>query len=98
MRQQRLRRQLAMVAGVTLAVLATSMVGTGARPAFAATNACSNPVLASNLNGWGALDGGWVSRDSVGDLPGANWAFDTGGREFYMPQLAVSAGQTWTFS
>jgi glycosyl hydrolase family 16 len=31
-------------------------------------------------------------------LAGVNWAFDTGGREFYMPQVAVSAGQTWTFS
>jgi hypothetical protein len=55
-------------------------------------------VLASNLNGWGSLDGSWTTRDTVGDLAGASWAFDTGGREFYMPGLTVSAGQSWTFS
>jgi len=66
--------------------------------AAAASNACSNPVLASNLDGWGPLDGSWTSRDRVGDLTGTSWAFDTGGRSFYMPQVSVAAGQSWTFS
>jgi Glycosyl hydrolases family 16 len=86
-------------AAVGVAAVVASMVVAGApTPAAAATNACSNPVLASNLNGWGSLDGSWVTRDPVGDLAGVSWAFDTGGRQFYMPQVAVSAGQTWTFS
>jgi hypothetical protein len=81
------------------AVLITSLtVVTTEHQAIAAPNACSNPILASDLQGWGSLDGGWVTRDPVGDLAGVNWAFDTGGREFYMPQVTVSPGQTWTFS
>ncbi|MFI5938146.1 glycoside hydrolase family 16 protein [Actinoplanes sp. NPDC051494] len=83
-----------LAAGVVLVAAAASVPG---GPAAAATNACSNPVLASNLNGWGSLDGGWVTRDPVGDLAGASWAFDTGGHGFYMPSVPVSAGQTWTF-
>ncbi|MEU4560184.1 glycoside hydrolase family 16 protein [Actinoplanes sp. NPDC023936] len=82
-------------AALLLAALGAVLPGDAAD---AATNACSNPVLAYNLNGWGPLDGAAVSRDPVGDLPGASWAFDTSGREFYMPQVAVSAGQTWTFA
>src|SRR4051812_48422348 len=82
---------------VTAVALSAAAGTVGGRPAAAATNACSNPVLASNLNGWGALDGGWVTRDPVGDLAGAAWAFDTGGRQFYQPSVAVSPGQTWTF-
>jgi hypothetical protein len=69
-----------------------------ATAALATTNACSNPVLATDLNGWGSLNGSWVTRDTVGDLAGVSWAFDTGGPSFYMPQLSVTAGQTWTFS
>jgi hypothetical protein len=84
------------VVGV-LIVGSTAAVSSG-ETAAAATNACSNPVLASNLNGWGTLDGSWTSRDTVGDLAGVSWAFDTGGREFYLPGLNVSAGQSWTFS
>ncbi|TCO64262.1 hypothetical protein EV192_10126 [Actinocrispum wychmicini] len=57
---------------------------------------CANPILASTLSGWGSLDGGWVTRDPIGDLPGISWAFDTGGRRFYMPQFDVAPGQTWT--
>ncbi|GIF67371.1 hypothetical protein Ais01nite_54060 [Asanoa ishikariensis] len=78
--------------------MAALVVGVSGSPAAAAPNACSNPVLATNLNGWGSLDGSWVTRDQVGDLAGVSWAFDTGGREFYMPQVGVTAGQTWTFS
>jgi len=85
-------------AAVAAAVLATLIVTAAPKPASAAANMCSNPVLASNLNGWGSLDGSWVTRDQVGDLAGVSWAFDTGGRSFYMPQVAVGAGQTWTFS
>ncbi|WP_061298855.1 glycoside hydrolase family 16 protein [Herbidospora cretacea] len=88
-------RKWAAATGSALAAL-TSLVLVA--PPASAANACANPILASNLNGWGALDGGWVTRDPVGDLAGVSWAFDTGGREFYMPQLSVTAGQTWTFS
>ncbi|MEU4835070.1 glycoside hydrolase family 16 protein [Streptosporangium sp. NPDC023615] len=95
MRYSRFRRSLA-AAGV--AVLAAALLVLPAHPVTALANACGNPVLASNLNGWGSMDGGWVTRDPVGDLAGASWAFDTGGREFYMPQVGVTAGQTWTFS
>ena len=95
MKPVRLRSCLAVATAVltatTVAVLAP------APAAQAAANACSNPVLATDLAGWGSLDGGWVTRDPVGDLAGASWAFDTGGREFYMPQVAVTPGQTWTF-
>ncbi|MEV6844044.1 glycoside hydrolase family 16 protein [Actinoplanes sp. NPDC051411] len=83
---------------ITFLTMVTSIVSATSAPAAAAGNACTNPVLASNLNGWGSLDGASVSRDPVGDLPGANWAFDTSGHEFYMPQLSVTAGQSWTFS
>ena len=55
-------------------------------------------MLATNLNGWGALDSGTVSRPAVSDAPGASWAFATTGRAFWMPQLQVSAGQSWTVS
>jgi hypothetical protein len=89
-----LRTAATLCAAVTMAGVGLAVA---AQPA-AAANACSNPVLATNLNGWGSLDGSWVTRDPVGDLPGVSWAFDTGGREFYMPQVAVTAGQTWTFS
>ncbi|GAB1822227.1 glycoside hydrolase family 16 protein [Herbidospora sp. RD11066] len=94
MKSTRFRQWAAAVGGALVAL--TSLVAVA--PPAAAANACANPVLASNLNGWGSLDGGWVTRDPVGDLAGVNWAFDTGGREFYMPQVAVTAGQTWTFS
>ncbi|SNT63728.1 Glycosyl hydrolases family 16 [Asanoa hainanensis] len=85
-------------AGAALLAMTAFLVGVTGSPAAAAPNACTNPVLATNLNGWGSLDGSWVTRDQVGDLPGVSWAFDTGGREFYMPQVGVVAGQTWTFS
>jgi beta-glucanase (GH16 family) len=97
MKYAHLRSRVA-AAGSAAVTLAYLTVAVSVEPAAAATNACSNPVLASNLNGWGSLDGSWVTRDPVGDLAGANWAFDTGGREFYQPQVSVSAGQTWTFS
>lgn len=92
-----LRRVAAVLAGILIAA-GTAIISFGQPAAAAATNACSNPILASNLNGWGSLDGTWTTRDSVGDLSGVNYAFDTGGRDFYMPGLNVSAGQSWTFS
>ncbi len=92
-----LRRIAAVLAAVLVAGF-TAIVSLGQPAVAATTNACSNPVLASNLNGWGPLDGGWTSRDTVGDLSGANWAFDTGDTAFFMPELGVSAGQSWTFS
>lgn len=80
--------------GVLTASIATVAGATGSHATSG--NACSNPVLATNLTGWGSLDGANVSRDTVGDLQGASWAFDTGGHRFYQPQLAVTAGQKWT--
>ncbi|MBL7255248.1 family 16 glycosylhydrolase [Paractinoplanes lichenicola] len=80
------------------ALTATALVGTITPSEAAAGNGCSNPVLATNLNGWGALDSGTVSRTAVSDVPGASWAFTTTGRAFWMPQLQVSAGQSWTVS
>jgi len=90
------RVALAFAAAAALAatVLTTLFLPTSA----AAANACNNPILAQNLNGWGPLDGAAVSRDPVGDLPGVNYAFDTSGHSFYMPQLSVTAGQKWKFS
>ncbi len=90
----------AAVVGTGLLLLATVAItspGATAR-ATTATNMCSNPVLAQNLNGWGPMDGASVSRDTVGDLAGASWAFDTAGRQFYQPQFTVSPGQQWTVS
>jgi hypothetical protein len=78
------------------ALIAAALTGTVTTSEAAATNSCSNPVLASNLNGWGALDSGTVSRVRVSDVSGASWAFATTGRSFWMPQLPVSAGQRWT--
>ena len=91
---------LAVAASVWLAALtaSTTFVGVVDQAAAATDNRCSNPVLAANLNGWGSLDGAPVSRDPVGDLPEASWAFDTAGRSFYMPELSVTPGRTWTFS
>ncbi|MEV0460990.1 glycoside hydrolase family 16 protein [Catellatospora methionotrophica] len=93
-------RMVAKAAGALLLAVCGSVaaITTGSGSALAAGNSCGNPVLATNLNGWGSLDGSWVTRDPVGDLPGASWAFDTGGRSFYMPQLSVTPGQKWTFS
>jgi hypothetical protein len=92
------RPPILLAAAGAVLTLATLAVSLAVEPADAATNACGNPVLATDLSGWGALDGGWTSRDPVGDLAGASWAFDTGGRRFYMPEVSVSAGQSWTFS
>jgi hypothetical protein len=94
MKHPHLRPCLAAV-GIAVVTLAPLLV---AAPVGATANACDNPVLASDLDGWGSLDGGWVTRDPVGDLDGVNWAFDTGGRSFYMPAPPVQPGQTWTFS
>ncbi|MEU4215679.1 fibronectin type III domain-containing protein [Actinoplanes sp. NPDC026623] len=80
------------------ALTATALFGTIARSDAATANSCSNPVLATNLNGWGALDSGTVSRVAVNDVSGANWAFATTGRVLWMPQLQVSAGQSWAVS
>ena len=79
------------------ALTATALVG-AIEPSQAAANSCSNPVLATSLSGWGALDSGTVSRVAVSDAPGASWAFATTGRAVWMPQLQVSAGQSWTVS
>lgn len=78
------------------ALTATALVGATTPSEAAAANSCSNPVLATNLTGWGALDSGTVSRVAVSDAPGASWAFATTGRAFWMPQLQVTAGQSWT--
>jgi fibronectin type III domain protein/glycosyl hydrolase family 16 len=83
---------------VVSALTATALIGTITPGEAATANSCSNPVLATNLSGWGALDSGTVSRVSVSDAPGANWAFATTGRAFWMPQLQVSAGQNWSVS
>lgn len=84
---------------LAVAVLVTGGVtGAAASSEASSGNACSNPTLAANLNGWGALDTGTVSRAAVSDLTGANWAFATTGRSFWMPQVSVSPGQQWTVS
>ena len=80
------------------ALVAGAMTGTAATSKAASVNACANPTLATDLNGWGGLDNGAVSRVPVGDLTDARWAFATTGRSFYMPQIAVSPGQRWTVS
>ena len=87
--------------GSVLAVAALvvgTLSGTAVTSEAAGTSACSNPRLATDLNGWGALDGGKVSRVAVRDLSGASWAFATTGRSFWMPQLSVTPGQLWTVS
>ena len=80
------------------ALTATALIGAINPSEAASANSCSNPVLATNLNGWGALDSGTVSRVAVSDAPGASWAFATTGRAFWMPQLQVAAGQRWMVS
>ncbi|MEV0315496.1 glycoside hydrolase family 16 protein [Nonomuraea fuscirosea] len=94
MKHLRLRRRLAAVASAVVTLGSLTVTA----PATATANACDNPVLATDLDDWGSLDGGWVTRVPVDDLPGADWAFATGGRSFYMPAPPVSPGQTWTFS
>jgi hypothetical protein len=83
-----------LVAAASTGSTALAMTAAGT----AAANSCSNPVLATNLNGWGALDSGIVSRVAVNDVSGASWAFATTGRAFWMPQLSATAGQQWTVS
>jgi len=83
---------------VVSTLTATGLVGAISPSEAATADSCSNPVLATNLNGWGALDSGTVTRVAVSDAPGASWAFATTGRSFYMPQLQVSAGQSWAVS
>ncbi|MGW4943583.1 fibronectin type III domain-containing protein [Actinoplanes sp. NPDC004185] len=80
------------------ALTASALIGATTPSEAATTNSCSNPVLATNLNGWGALDSGTVSRVAVSDAPGASWAFATTGHSFWMPQLQVSGAQSWTVS
>jgi fibronectin type III domain protein/glycosyl hydrolase family 16 len=80
------------------ALTATALIGASETSEAATANSCSNPVLATSLDGWGGLDSGTVSRVAVSDAPGASWAFATTGRAFWMPQLQVSAGQSWTVS
>ena len=77
-----------LVGGTLTGLTTTSQAASG--------NSCSNPVLATNLNGWGALDTGVVSRVAVSGLTDASWAFATTGRLFWMPQVSVAAGQQWT--
>jgi hypothetical protein len=79
-------------------MVGAALTGAAATSEAATNNACSNPILATNLNGWGALDSGSVSRVAVNDVSGASWAFATTGRAFYMPQISVAAGQRWTVS
>ena len=81
-----------------VALVGATLVGVTATSQAASGNSCSNPVLASDLNGWGALDSGTVSRVAVTDLTDATWAFATTGRSLWMPQVTVAAGQVWTVS
>ncbi|MFD8492727.1 glycoside hydrolase family 16 protein [Amycolatopsis sp. NPDC059657] len=84
---------LVFVAGVLNAPGQAS--GAAADPA----NACSNPVLAENMAGWGHLDGGATSRRAeISGHPVAKWAFSPRGLRFFMPELRVAPGQTWTVS
>src|SRR5204862_7954965 len=84
--------------GIAPSSSAAAATSTATTTGAAADNACSNPVLASDLRGWGSLDGAQASRDAVSDLAGADWAFATSGDTFYLPELSVSPGETWTFS
>jgi hypothetical protein len=101
-RRRPLRRRAVAVMAAVVAMLAIGGIAPGATAVAgtdgAADNECRNPVLASDLSGWGRLDAGQVSRTAVTDLPGADWAFATTGDAFYMPELSVSPWQTWTFS
>src|SRR4051812_9774285 len=67
------------ISGPTFAEAATKATTTP-------TNGCGNPVLASDLQGWGSLDDGAVSREAVTGAGDADWAFGTSGAAFYMPQ------------
>jgi Glycosyl hydrolases family 16/Fibronectin type III domain len=90
MRWRSLLAVVLLVGATTAATAATSEAASG--------NACSNPTLATDLSGWGALDGGAVSRVAVSDLSGASWAFATTGHSLWMPQVSMSPGQQWTVS
>jgi Glycosyl hydrolases family 16 len=105
--RRRMSRRVVAATVAVVAVLAISAIAPNSSAAAATStgtttgaldNGCSNPVLASNLSGWGSLDGGQVSRDAVSDLAAADWAFGTGGDSFYMPELSVSPGETWILS
>jgi hypothetical protein len=97
-RPSRRRRSTLAAAALAAALVGAALAGTTATSEAASANSCSNPALATNLNGWGALDAGTVSRVAVTDPIGANWAFATTGRAFWMPQVSVAAGQQWTVS
>ena len=87
-----------------VATVIASAPASGAAPTVvsdgskSANNACNNPSLATDLRGWGSMDGAVTSRDSVGDLSGTSWAFDTHGRRFFQPEFTVRPGQTWRLS
>ncbi len=89
----------AIVAALTLVgggLAASAVASTGA--SGSQINACGNPVLYSNLSGWGTLDNADVSRVSVSDHVVAQHAFQTSGSGFYMPQLPVTGGSVETFA
>jgi hypothetical protein len=88
----------AVSAATATAVLMVAVMSAAEPADGAVANACANPVLAKNLDGWGSLDEAEVFRDQVGDHPVAKWAFNTQGRAFYLPQLAVKPGETWTLA
>ena len=69
-----------------------------ATPATTGPNQCDNNLLQQNINGWGSLDDSAASRDPIGDLAGAAWAFRTAGSQFYMPKVDVRPGQRWVFA
>jgi hypothetical protein len=82
----------------TAALVGLVLAGVTATSSAVSGNSCSNPVLSTNLNGWGVLDAGTPTRVAVDGLTGADRAFATTGRSFWMPQVSVVAGQQWTVS
>ncbi|MGA8116123.1 MAG: glycoside hydrolase family 16 protein [Actinocatenispora sp.] len=68
----------------------------------AGTNLATNPVLASNDEGWGVLSGGSGHRVAVADHDTADYAYqvDLTGTDagVYLPQQTVSGGKAYTFA
>lgn len=86
------------------AALLTAGVWLTPSAAGAATaNSCANPILATDVAGWGTLNGETSTRTAVTDHPTARWEFSVANRAavtagIYLPQVSVQPGQVWSFS
>jgi hypothetical protein len=81
-----------------VAVLVLGLAPAAQSAPSAGGNACANPLLADDLQGWGPLDDAAVTRVTAVGHPLAHWAFDTKGTGFYLPQLDVNPGEQWTIA